>query len=668
MQLYGVHEVRVLPRDKSRGVVAGYFTTRESALVAVDNEPDYKAAYITLNPLRLPEGFAQPLDPASLYHTGGTAEDSDIERRKLLLVDFDPPREAYTNSTDEEKSAAYVQALQARDYLRALNWPEPTWADSGNGFHLLYGLDLPNDPASASLVKGVLLHLKQLFPMVDSTNHNASRVCKLYGSMARKGENTAERPWRRSEVLSESSLATVAPSLLHDLALEYLVPITTPKADDENLSVLLGFLTHYNVALRSEARRITGGWQIEVECPWIDEHGDEGKRDTVCSTIGGKLGFSCLHGHCGERKWKEFRAELEKRHTGEPFSFAGPSATIGKTKTPVVVDWHTHWHTYDQIVNAPKPTFLIHDFLQRESITAIAAPVGQRKSIIALNVAYALCSKEPLFDRFGVNEDSPVSRVLYLCPEMALMSFGNRVVGIGLAPYAKNGTFLCRTMSPVDPANKDERELKLCDLQPEEVENAVVIIDTAVRFIDGDENSSTDMRLFSKTIFSLVKMKAAAVVVLFHSSKGSKESNEVTLENVMRGSGELGAFVTCCWGTKLQDQTPGAEYTSRSYLRNCKPRDFDTKPFEVVAKEPYSLFKLCFVPNDGKVTLTRNQGGLKADADGKDEARKALIGENILLTVDELEKLLKDSGMPRGQTWIKATRKKIRAERALKVG
>lgn len=341
-----------------------------------------------------------------------------------------------------------------------------------------------------------------------------------------------------------------------------------------------------------------------------------------------------------------------------------PEIVIGKHEEPKEpVDWRTHWHTKEQLFNAPPPTFLIDGFLQRESITAIAAPVGQRKSIIALNVAHALCTKEPLFDQFAVNPKESISRVLYLCPEMGMTSFRNRVGGIGLDPYVCD-TFFCRTMNPVTP--EDMGDFQLAELLPEEIENAVIIIDTAARFIKGNENDASEMRIFGKTAFSLIRQKAAAVVILFHSSKGAKDTNELTLENVLRGSSELGAFITCCWGTRLQD--PSDVYASKSYLRNCKERDFRGKDFEVTGVEPYTDFRLHYVENDGKVTLNKKQGGVKADADGKDAARIALIRANIHLTIDELEKLLNDAGMKCGKTKLKAMRKAIRMELSLAGG
>jgi hypothetical protein len=113
----------------------------------------------------------------------------------------------------------------------------------------------------------------------------------------------------------------------------------------------------------------------------------------------------------------------------------------------------------------------------------------------------------------------------------------------------------------------------------EELIGALVIIDTAMRFTKGDENSSEDMRLFAEECFRLMKEGASSILVLFHSGKGTKESSELILENSMRGCGELGAFVSSCWATRLQD--PEEPYKSASYLKNVKQRNFESKPFEV---------------------------------------------------------------------------------------
>ncbi len=87
----------------------------------------------------------------------------------------------------------------------------------------------------------------------------------------------------------------------------------------------------------------------------------------------------------------------------------------------------------------------------------------------------------------------------------------------------------------------------------EALPKSVVVLDTAIRFLDGDENSSAHIRAFADGILALLRGGAEAVLLLHHSPKDSGDT--MTLENAMRGSGDMGAFLACCWGTRLQDSS-----------------------------------------------------------------------------------------------------------------
>ncbi len=110
--------------------------------------------------------------------------------------------------------------------------------------------------------------------------------------------------------------------------------------------------------------------------------------------------------------------ELERLITNAckyPVPEPEPEVLIGgkpaeKPKVLLPKDWRENYHTFEEMRDVPPPEFLIEGFLLRDSITALAAPVAQRKSIIALNVAHSLCTGEPLFDYFKLTR-SP-SRVL----------------------------------------------------------------------------------------------------------------------------------------------------------------------------------------------------------------------------------------------------------------
>jgi hypothetical protein len=270
--------------------------------------------------------------------------------------------------------------------------------------------------------------------------------------------------------------------------------------------------------------------------------------------------------------------ELERLITNAckfPVTEAAPEVTLGGklAKPPISdepVDWRTLFHTREEAENAPPISFLVHGFLQREGVTAIAGPVRERKSLIALNVTHALLTGEKLFGHFEVVHKP--TRVLYLCPEVSLGAFTDRLKKIALMQYVGE-TLFYRTLSSDAGLSLDDEALLPA------LPGAVVILDTAIPFLEGDENSSQDIRAFADGIFALLRKGAESVVMLHHSPKDS--GDYMTLENAMRGSGDMGAFLACCWGTKLQDQS--RPYESVSFVSNLKQRDFESNDFELTA-------------------------------------------------------------------------------------
>jgi len=441
---------------------------------------------------------------------------------------------------------------------------------------------------------------------------------------------------------------------------------------DEWKTWLLEFAYHVAVVLTGYEKRVTNGWWLGVECPWAREHasGLGAESSTVLGVLDGKLVFECSRGTCkaAKRDTAAFKKDAEQHGAWLPEPGADPVVRIGTgTGLPVPpakpetgpVDWRSHWHTADEMENAPELTFLIDGIMHVESITGLAAPAGQRKSLIALNIAHALLTGEPLFGQFSVTEKP--KRVLYLCPEMGLRSFRKRARAIGLMPYMGK-TFFCRTMN-VDDA---DHPLALDDLTADELDGAVVIVDTAIRYIKGNESDSQDMREFAKTLYRLIphgdQPGAAAVLVLYHSGKGVvKESNELTLENVLRGSSELGAALTCCWGTKLQELDDPTEsiFHAHSYIRCVKPRDFEDEPkaFEVSCDE---TCKMTYVPNAGVPVLKVRSKGNPGNKDGQDDAAMALIRTNMDLSGTKLVALLLEHGIKRSQSWVNMRKAEIK--------
>jgi len=432
----------------------------------------------------------------------------------------------------------------------------------------------------------------------------------------------------------------------------------TMNAETKRQTELLDrFLAAYEVAVTGEWFNKGKQWFRPIECPWKDAHENtnEGTSSCIVYTEGGGYGFDCKH-RCSEKDWKEFRAEMERRFPDRKFSFVSiadmPEVLIGDTTASTtpdaaeppkpLADWRTLFHSREAMLNAPPITFLIKDYLMREGVTAIAAPVRERKSLIALNIVHSLLTGEKLFDHFEVVHKP--SRLLYLCPEVSLGPFTDRIKKIGLMDHVGD-TLFCRTLSADGHLDLDAPEL-----QPA-LPGSVVILDTAIRFLKGDENSSQDVRTFADSIFSLLRNGAESVVMLHHSPKDAGDT--MTLENAMRGSGDMGAFLACCWGTRLQD--PSKPYESASFLSNLKQRDFESKDFEVTSG-PDCRLHIVGDPALAVATLAPRRRGNVANKDGKDEVAVALIKANPKLSIRKMVELLKENGIKRGKDWVQTKR------------
>ena len=203
-----VVELRALDVRRGNGrphTEAGFFDAghlADMAKAALQVSPLAKGVYFTLNPLN-PDLLARRCNRIDYASEGELAKDKDVLSRRWLLVDADPVRDPLISATDVEKAAARQTVEAVRDFLHARSWPEPVLADSGNGFHLLYPVELPAD--DGGLVERILRALAQRFDServkIDQKVFNPARICKLPGTWARKGDNTPDRPHRRAWLL-----------------------------------------------------------------------------------------------------------------------------------------------------------------------------------------------------------------------------------------------------------------------------------------------------------------------------------------------------------------------------------------------------------------------------------------------------------------------------------
>lgn len=150
--------------------------------------------YIVMNPIR------------SDFPCNAAARDDDIEYRDLLLVDIDRASKTQCPASEAELGAAKQVADDVAEYLSARGWGDPVKVMSGNGYHLYYNLrEVPNTPEAKVLCESVLKGLASQFntpeAKIDISVFNASRITKVPGTVMRKGDESAERPYRKAVVL-----------------------------------------------------------------------------------------------------------------------------------------------------------------------------------------------------------------------------------------------------------------------------------------------------------------------------------------------------------------------------------------------------------------------------------------------------------------------------------
>lgn len=203
----GVLELRALGvGGHPTHTASGYFDDAhlgEMAQCAAALSNSSTGVYFTLNPCRL-ELLARANNRV-IEFVRTTTQDSEILCRRWLPLDFDPKRPSGISASREEKVLARVRCQDCVAYLTSQGWQTPIIADSGNGFHAIYRIDLPNDESSKRLIRRTLKSLSAMFSDdavdLDITLFNAARILKLYGTIARKGDSTDERPHRASILL-----------------------------------------------------------------------------------------------------------------------------------------------------------------------------------------------------------------------------------------------------------------------------------------------------------------------------------------------------------------------------------------------------------------------------------------------------------------------------------
>lgn len=314
-----VHEVRI---PKSRrgparlfGTISGYFDNCDafvSALTPLTGE-DAEGIYLTLNPVD-PDLLARASNRL-VSAASHTTTDADVLRLRHVLIDIDSQRKRGISATDEELAAAIAVRDTVKVFLQdEVGWPNPVAITrSGNGGGLLYRLDLPNEPIYVDELRRILVALQALFGTnavsIDTTTFNASRMTKVLGTIAAKGENVPSRPWRQAT--GSFPPGFVIPVEHH--LLETLAALSASRSRSSNSSYDdLGSHRHWDIRDRlrdagisfTEADKGYGTVYRLDRCLTSTDHTDGA---CLIEFPSGALTYRCHHDRCAGKGWSDVR-------------------------------------------------------------------------------------------------------------------------------------------------------------------------------------------------------------------------------------------------------------------------------------------------------------------------------------------------------------------------
>ena len=278
-----------------------------------------------------------------------------------------------------------------------------------------------------------------------------------------------------------------------------------------------------------------------------------------------------------------------------------------KDVTPVV--WQRK--TYKELLEAPRPTFLVQDFLPARGIALIAAPPKARKSWAAMQLAHSLATGS---DWIGFSIPQ-ARKVLYVQAELPDDVVAARFEQMfGKDDSVENLQFI---RVPSADLTLEEHLNGLME-QIEDFGAEVVIIDPIANFWQGDENSASSVNLLFDKLAQI--QDRGCGVVLIHHSRKTQGFERITPQH-MRGSSVFFARPDAVMTiSPTQDNFSWADFT----LRAAAPRD-GVKLFV----DSSGAFTLTGMTNHDQLrpefreALARGRAKVLANKEGKyDEARK----------------------------------------------
>ena len=243
---------------------------------------------------------------------------------------------------------------------------------------------------------------------------------------------------------------------------------------------------------------------------------------------------------------------------------------------PEVVPWQTLFRLPMQLEEGDITQFIKGILV--EGINGIGGGSGVGKTWLLLSMMRALSTGTKFLGVFDVPEKC---NVLYLTPEVGDKAFKKRLEKMRIP---MDGNFRCQTAKDgLLKLNHPSLETYIGEMKP------IVCLDTVIRYNQASDESSASQsaKLLAPNLLQLIKWGAKAVAFNHHCPKKSADEEFMTLENMFRGSGDIGAMCDAALGIQRdkiklpngKDNDPDYYEQSKRLTRlkvSCvKSRDFD---------------------------------------------------------------------------------------------
>lgn len=311
-----LHEIRIHGIGSFNA--SGYFRDIDSIINAIQKYDAQENAqiYFVLNKID-DDCYKRAQKDKIVNYVKPTTSDADIVGRKWILIDFDPKRKTGTSSSKEELLKARDVARRTYDFLIDQGINPPVVAMSGNGYHLLVRVQLANSDENQTLVARFLKAISMMFQTedidIDLKVYNAARICKLYGTWAKKGANTEERPWRMAKLIKvPEEIVPNKRDYIEKIANLYKEEKPQPTRENnygQGQIDVEAFLSKHGLEYR-KTRTSSGTRYILKECPFGgSEHSDPDSM--VFQYDNGAVEFFCFHNSCEQYHWRDLRLKYE---------------------------------------------------------------------------------------------------------------------------------------------------------------------------------------------------------------------------------------------------------------------------------------------------------------------------------------------------------------------